>query len=108
MNHPYWILDDQGEPRAVGLLDWGVWMQGNMEKRHLAIDAVGDYHVSTVFLGLDHSFGRGPPLLWETMIFGPGEPDGDCWRYSTRLDAELGHVAAVTALKVQLGLPVEP
>lgn len=30
--------------------------------------------VSTVFLGLDHSFHKGgPPVLWETMVFRKGE-----------------------------------
>lgn len=29
------------------------------------------YHVSTVFLGLDHRyFDEGPPIVFETMIFG--------------------------------------
>jgi hypothetical protein len=29
--------------------------------------------LSTVFLGLDHSFGFGPPLIFETMLFAPNE-----------------------------------
>lgn len=34
-------------------------------------DPVGDLLVSTVFLGIDHNFGPpGPPVLFETMIFG--------------------------------------
>lgn len=32
---------------------------------------VGDVLVSTVFMGLDHNYGdSGPPILFETMIFG--------------------------------------
>jgi hypothetical protein len=27
--------------------------------------------LSTVFLGMDHSFGSGPPLIFETMLFAP-------------------------------------
>jgi hypothetical protein len=47
--------------------------------------------VSTVFLGLDHRFiGDGPPLLFETLIFG-GPLDGDGQRYSSWDDAETGH-----------------
>lgn len=46
--------------------------------------------VSTVFLGLDHNFGRGEPLLFETMVFGGGL-DGECFRYSTWDAAEAGH-----------------
>jgi hypothetical protein len=54
--------------------------------------------VSTVFLGLDHSFGHGPPLLFETMIFG-GERDQYQERYSTLQDAMDGHDRAVELAK---------
>jgi len=58
--------------------------------------------VSTVFLGLDHSFGiGGPPLVFETMVFG-GVNDQDMDRYSTWEEAEAGHVAMVE--KVRHGL----
>jgi len=30
---------------------------------------VGPYFVSTIFLGLDHQWGNGPPILFETMVF---------------------------------------
>lgn len=50
----------------------------------------GKAWVSTVFLGLDHSFGNGKPLLFETMIFG-GDHDEYQERYSTWDEAEAGH-----------------
>jgi hypothetical protein len=53
-----------------------------------------DVRVLTIFLGLDYQFGDGPPLLFETMIFG-GEHNEDQWRYSTWDEAEAGHDAAV-------------
>lgn len=54
-----------------------------------------DCHVSTVFLGLDHNFtGKGPPLLFETMVFG-GRLDGDYQRTSTWDEAVKAHEAAV-------------
>ena len=34
-----------------------------------ALGARPDYWVSTVFLGLDHNWGVGPPLIFETMVF---------------------------------------
>ena len=49
--------------------------------------------VSTVWLGLDHRFGEGKPLIFETMVFG-SEGDFaslDCERYETLSDAEYGH-----------------
>jgi hypothetical protein len=49
---------------------------------------------STVFIGLDHNWGEGPPLVFETMIFG-GEFDQYQYRYSTWAEAEAGHAVAV-------------
>lgn len=50
--------------------------------------------VSTVFLCIDHSFGGGRPILWETMIFG-GRHNGNQWRYSSLEEAQQGHIEAV-------------
>ena len=44
-----------------------------------------EYFVSTVDLGLDHRFGEGEPLYYETMIFPKGEWDDlYCNRYTDR------------------------
>jgi len=69
-----------------------------VEKRVVAkTDVAGGSRVSTVFLGVDHRhFGGGPPLLFETMIFG-GPLDLSCWRYASWDDAEVGHAMAVKA-----------
>ena len=48
--------------------------------------------VSTVWLGIDHSFGTGVPLIFETMVFG-GEFDQDMDRYATKEEALAGHEA---------------
>lgn len=46
--------------------------------------------VSTVFLGLDHSWDfTGPPVLWETMVFGLKSEHMD--RYTSVEDARKGH-----------------
>jgi hypothetical protein len=61
---------------------------------------LGKIKVSTVFLGIDHSFGDGPPLLFETMIFG-GKYEEDEYqeRYSTWAQAEAGHEVACTLVR---------
>ena len=52
--------------------------------------------VSTFFLGLDHAFGGGPPLLFETMIFGMPERSEEYQeRCSTWEQAEAMHERAV-------------
>ncbi len=54
--------------------------------------------VSTIFLGLDHNFFEGgPPVLWETMVFG-GEQDRAMWRYSDREEALRLHEEVVEAI----------
>jgi hypothetical protein len=50
------------------------------------------YRVSTVDLGLDHSFGGGKPLWYETMIFPESDyTDMYCDRYTTREEAQTAH-----------------
>lgn len=62
-------------------------------------DISPDISVSTVWLGLDHRFmGDGPPLFWETMIFG-GDCDQDMWRHSSKEEAFESHERIVKALQ---------
>jgi hypothetical protein len=52
--------------------------------------------VLTVFLGLDHRFyGKGPPLVFETMAFVTGSRRLAAAGYASWEDAELGHEAMV-------------
>lgn len=48
--------------------------------------------VSTVWLGLNHNWGDGPPLIFETMVF-RGPLDEEQVRYSTEAEAIAGHAA---------------
>ena len=65
--------------------------------------AVGNYLVSTVWLGLNHAFGNELPLIFETMIFNydPIEKKVTdylelyCNRYHTKAEAIVGHYAAI-------------
>lgn len=75
---------------------WGRWMEKG--ERHVALDVVGDVKVSTVFLGLDHSFAHGAPVLFETMVFG-GPLDQEQERYATRDEARAGHAAMLERVK---------
>jgi hypothetical protein len=54
--------------------------------------------VSTVYLGMNHQWGDGPPLIFETMVFG-GDEGEPCWRYSTEEQARAGHDRVVAALR---------
>lgn len=57
-------------------------------------DLPGQAWVSTVFLGLNHAWDDGHPLLFETMVFG-GPCDGDQERCSTWEQAEAQHAEVV-------------
>jgi len=57
-----------------------------------------DVRVSTVWLGLDHSFLPGQHLYWETMVFG-GDHDQDQWRYGSREEALDDHERIVSAVR---------
>ena len=84
-----YILDGHKVVPCDDLITWGKWLE-NIDARRVASNEKGDVKVSTVFLGLNHRFGDGPPLLFETMIFG-GPYDQNEDRYSTWEEAEAGH-----------------
>lgn len=70
----------------------------DFSKRCVAQHQVGESHVSTVFLGLDHNFSSsGPPLLFETRIEG-GPLDGEQERYATWSEATAGHCSYLRIL----------
>lgn len=70
MKPRYWILDGHNIVGTDDVIVWSRWFE-NKYARRVAQDVIGEASVSMVFLGLDHSFDDdGPPLLFETMIFG--------------------------------------
>lgn len=67
MSNQY-ILNSEGKPFPADQLEgWARWFEN--AERHVGLDTINGVTVSTVFLGIDHSFGRGDPILWETMTF---------------------------------------
>ena len=68
MNLGKYILKD-GEPvPCEDIIEWATWFE--TADRVVAKSTKDDIEVSTVFLGTDHQFGDGPPLLFETMVCG--------------------------------------
>lgn len=65
-----YVLGKGGDPiREEDMGKWGLWFE--TADRQVANDHVGDANISTIFLGMDHSWSAtGPPVLWETMVFG--------------------------------------
>jgi hypothetical protein len=95
----HYILDDHNVAVPVDFMTWARWYEANSHRRVVAkATLAGGVVVSTVFLGLDHSWGPGPRHIFETMVFG-GEHDGDTERYATWAQAEAGHAVMVRRIR---------
>lgn len=85
--------DRQGRP--VSAEEWSRLHSSGLDYLKVRRDVVGQYLISTVWIGLDHNFSpTGPPLIFETMIFGPDEETSGgvlIDRYTTEEEAIKGH-----------------
>lgn len=113
----YYLLDkDKNVVPTYDLKEWAA----NLEKsnRQVAHDVVeGRYDVSTVFMGIDHSFSQEAevrPVVFETMVFAreekptPERADRYVKRYCTWEEAKLGHEKIVWWIYTgQVGDPFE-
>jgi len=87
-----YILENNKPVKCEDFLEWAQWRR--TADRRVANTDIGDVSVSTVFLGIDHSWGDNQPVLYETLIFG-GLHDGKMMRYRTLAEAQAGHNAFV-------------
>ncbi len=101
MSNKTYILNSDGEPELCeDIQKWGAWMAVHVEERLIAVSTDGKgepgaVKISTVFMGLDHSFGETDnPVLFETRITN-GIHDGYVEQYSTRKAALEGQDKAV-------------
>lgn len=94
----FWILIGK-EPKSVDLIEYKEWFE--TADRHVKDEVVNDIRISTVFLGIDRRFGDGPPILFETMVFG-GPLNKEMERYSTWDEAEKGHDRMVQRVKDEI------
>ena len=87
MKMGHYILKNKKPVIEKDLLTWAKWFE-DIKNRRVALTKIGEWSISTVFLGLDHNFTiKGKPLLFETMVF----PGDDTNRYHTWKEAEEGH-----------------
>jgi hypothetical protein len=106
MNALYY--DRKGQP--ITMMEWAAKLD-DFDGRVVAQHWIRGWMVSTVWLGIDHGFGmRAVPIIFETMIFPPGDeaPDGVwaeqyCDRYPTEEAAQAGHDRAIASLREKLG-----
>lgn len=97
-HHGCYLLDENKNPIPCTIAEWGTFLE-DRHNRKVAFSELGDIHISTVFLGLDHSCWEGRPIVFETMIF--DKSGDDIWRdiymdrYSTWDEALDGHQKAI-------------
>jgi len=91
-----YILAGKTPVACLNLYEWAKWH--DTADRQVARETIGESEISTVFLGLDHQWGEGPPILFETMVFG-GKLADEQDRYSTWDEAVAGHKAIVKRVK---------
>lgn len=96
-------LDEAGDPvPCKSVLEWASWYDASHEARVVAkTELPSGCVVSTVFLGIDHNFRDGDPVLWETLMFG-GDYDLAGDRYRSKKDAIVGHEMWVLVAKGEM------
>ena len=91
-----------GEPMPDDWFDAYKYPRGKAKwatEQRVGHTRVGYSQVSTVWLyGIDHNWGDGPPIIFETMVFG-GIHNLELRRYSTEEQAMRGHLEAVDRLR---------
>lgn len=99
MSHYY--LNEDHSYRPCSLMEWASQLDTltKTDKKHVADEVIEGVRVSTVWLGLDHNYFGGRPLLFETMVFNAEGSDIYCERYTTWEQAESGHNKAVEWVK---------
>ena len=85
-----YILEGHKAVLEPDLIKWAIWFE--KADRQVGLTKLeNDICISTVFMGLNHSFiDDRVPILFETMVFG-GILNQERERYSTWQDAEEGH-----------------
>lgn len=103
----HYILNKKGEPvEEPDTGKWCAWYEAtiNNDKRIVKRERFAGITISTVFLGLDHNWGKGPPILWETMTFSK-KTEFDCKQMrcsGSREQAEAMHQRMVEEVKKEL------
>jgi len=98
----YFLLPDKTY-READLLEWSQQYEEmyNAGTRHVGNDQICGKRISTVWLGLDHNFIDGEPLVFETMVFDSLHSGKDIYmeRYTTWDEALAGHHKAIEWVK---------
>lgn len=93
-----YILEGKKPIPENDVIKWGRWVENTKNRivKQESLEILGkEIYASTVFLGLDHSFGGSKPLLFETLIRDEKGNELLMERYSTWEEAEEGHKQSI-------------
>lgn len=106
MRSPYY--DRTGGP--IDLFEWARLTEDDEYRRigHAVVCDAADpskaYRVSTIWIGIDTALG--PPMIFETLVFGKESEQVRGARYATEDQAREGHTAMVVSVCAELTDPV--
>jgi|SRR5690349_11295453 len=97
----YFKLDDDKIAHSCTMQEWANQLLSmyKEDKKHVAHEKLNGKTISTVWLGINHSFIRDEAAIFETMVLEDDFQDIYCRRYSTWQEAEKGHKIAVQWVK---------
>jgi hypothetical protein len=101
----FFVLDEDHNPVPATVKEWGDF-RSKPDGKRVELTQLPNCWVSTVFLGMDHGYGEGAPVLFETMAFEGDYHANGCKdeieegsnRYRTWDEAVAGHKEIVSKL----------
>jgi len=100
----FYLLEGKDPVKCEDMKQWAMEINN---QRIVLQTYIGKVFVSTVFLGIDHSYDGSVPILFETMIF-RGKHDNYQKRYSTWDEAVKGHEEACELVSIEHTSLFEP
>jgi hypothetical protein len=97
----YYKLDENKNVVETTLLEWSDFLENHHKERIVKQEIVNGKNISTIFLGLIHSYDESKLDIFETMVFDiyKGGRDIYCERHDTWQEAEDGHKRAIEWVK---------
>ncbi len=95
-----YILGDDGIPiQETDYQKWSLWIK--TADLTVARTRIDNCEVSTMFLGVNHGMTNGPPMLYETLVYG-GPLHKETSHYSTKREALEGHERICAKVRVAM------
>ncbi len=99
----FYKLDENKNVVPSSMEEWSNFIEGHFPTNYLHVgdDVIDGKRISTVFIGLCHSYNLDSniPIVFETMVFDKNDHGIHQTRYCTWQEAEEGHQKAIEWVK---------